>query len=179
MSPAPSPEPRTFRSPGEALRDLIGALGHAGPLTAVYLRGRLDPELRERVMVAVSRVNACRGCTLVHERWAIRSGVTADELAAIGLDDLSTLDDRSRAAVVYATARAESRFSGPLPADVAAEAAARLNPRELEAVEATARAMAVANLSVNTFATLRTSLAASGWPCRSRTATPTRGSGVP
>ena len=137
---------------------MIGVLGHAGPLTAVYLRGRLDPDLRERVMVAVSRVNACRGCTLVHERWAFRSGVTSDELAAIGLDDLATLDDRSRAAVLYATARAESRFSGPVPPDVAAEAASWLSRRELDAVEAIARAMAVANLSLNTVVTLRSSL---------------------
>ena len=85
---APCPHPRTFASLGEALSDIVGVLGRVGPLAAVYMRGRLAPELRERVMVAVSRVNACRGCTFVHERWALRSGVSADELAAIGLDDL-------------------------------------------------------------------------------------------
>ncbi len=153
-SAAPSPEPRTFASPGEALSGIVGVLGRAGPLTAVYLRGRLDPKLRERVMVAVSRVNACRGCTLVHERWAFRSGVTSEDLAAIGLGDLGTLDERSRAAVLYATARAESSFSGPVPPDVAAESASRLSPQELDAVEAIARAMALANLSVSTAAAL-------------------------
>ncbi len=134
---------------------MIGVLGRAGPLTAVYLRGRLDPKLRERVMVAVSRVNACSGCAFVHERWAFRSGVTSDELAAIGLDDLAALDDRSRAAVLYATARAESHFSDPVPPDVAAEVASWLSPRELDAVEAIARAMALANLSVSTLVSLR------------------------
>jgi AhpD family alkylhydroperoxidase len=158
ISAAPSPEPRTFTSSGEALRGTLGVLGRAGPLAAVYLRGRLDAKLRERVMVAVSRVNACGGCTFVHERWAFRSGVTSDELAAIGLDDLAALDDRSRAAVLYATARAESRFSGPVPPDVVAQAARRLSPRELDAVEAVARAMALANLSVSTLVTLRSRL---------------------
>ncbi len=105
-------------------------------------------------MVAVSRVNACGGCTSVHERWALRSGVSSDELAAIGLGDLAALDERSRAAVVYATARAESRFRGPAPPDVAAEAESRLTPEELAAVEAIARAMALANLSANTTAAL-------------------------
>lgn len=156
MSTAPaSPHPRTFASPGKALSDIVGVLGRAGPLAAVYLRGRLDPELRERVMVAVSRVNACRGCTLVHERWALRSGVSSDELAAIGLGDLAALDERSRAAVLFATVRAESGFGGPVPDEVAAYAASQLSPQELAAVEAVARAMAFANLSVSTVAALR------------------------
>ncbi len=53
-SAAPSPGPRTFTSPSEALSGMVGVLRRAGPLAAVYLRGRLDPELRERVMVAVA-----------------------------------------------------------------------------------------------------------------------------
>lgn len=128
----------------------MGVAGRAASLTSAYLRGGLDPELRERVMIAVSRVNSCRGCTLVHERWAIRAGVTSDELEAIGLGDLAALDDRNRAAVVYATALAEARFREPIPADVAANAADQLTARELAAVDAVARAMALANLSVST-----------------------------
>jgi AhpD family alkylhydroperoxidase len=152
---APLSRPRALGSAGEALSDFAGVLGRAGPLTAVYLRGRLDPGLRERVMVAVSRVNACRGCTLVHEHWASRSGVSAEELAAIGLDDMATLDARSRAAVLFATTRAQSRFRDPVPAGVASRAADHLTPAELAAVEAVARAMALANLFVNTIAAFR------------------------
>jgi AhpD family alkylhydroperoxidase len=160
VGPAAPPlaHPRTFASVGEALSDIVGVLRRAGPLAAVYVRGRLDPELRERVMVAVSRVNACSGCTFVHERWALRSGVSSEELAAIGLDDLARLDDRSRGAVLLATARAESHFRRPVPSEVAAQAASQLTPAELAAVEALARAMAVANLSVSTIAALRARL---------------------
>ncbi len=146
--------PRTFASPREAIADLAGIARRAGPLASVYLRGDLDPELRERVMVAVSRVNACRGCTHVHERWAIRAGVASEELEAIGLGELAALDDRTRAAILYATALAEARFRGPVPAEVAAAAAAQLTKRELAAVDAVARAMALANLSVSTTETL-------------------------
>ena len=142
--------PRVFGSPGEALRDLVGVLQRAKPLTDVYARGRLDDALRERVMVAVSRVNACRGCTFVHTRWALRSGVTSDELDAIGLADLGRLDRRSRAAVVYATALAEARFRTFPPPDVTAAVAAELTPAEIEAVVAVARSMALANLTAST-----------------------------
>jgi AhpD family alkylhydroperoxidase len=146
----PRPAPRTFGSAAEALSDLAGVLRRAVPLAGVYLRGDLDPETRERVMVAVSRTNACRGCSLVHQRWALRAGVGADELDSIGLGDLAALDERSRAAILYATAAAEGRFRRPVPAEVVDYAAERLTSPELAAVDAVARAMALANLSVNT-----------------------------
>ena len=101
-------------------------------------------------MVAVSRVNSCRGCTFVHERWAGRAGVTADDLQAIDLGDLEDLDKRSRAAVADAAALAEARFREPIAADLTACAGDQLTPDELAAVDAVARAMAFANLSANT-----------------------------
>lgn len=105
-------------------------------------------------MVAVSRVNSCRGCTFVHERWAGRTGVTAEDLQAIGLNDLGDLGERDRAAVAYAVALAEARFRAPVAADLTAAAGGRLTPDELAAVDAVARAMALANLSVNTIEAL-------------------------
>lgn len=144
------PAPRLFDSPWDGVRQLAAVTRRARPLTAVYARGRIDDALRERVMLAVSRVNACRGCTFVHTRWALRSGVTPAELEAIGLADLDPLDRRSRAAVVYATALAESGFSSPPQPDVAAAVVAELTPAEIEAVEAVARMMAFANLSAST-----------------------------
>ncbi len=146
----PHSGPRTFGSAGEALGDLAGVLRRAATLAGVYLRGDLDAETRERVMVAVSRVNACSGCSRVHQRWALRTGVSADELESIGLDDLAALDERSRAAILYATAAAEARFRRPIPAEVTAYAAEVLTSSELTAVDAVARAMTLANLSVNT-----------------------------
>jgi AhpD family alkylhydroperoxidase len=148
--PVPSQSPRTFASPVEAISDLVGVVRRTRPLTNAYLRGDLNPALRERVMVAVSRVNACRGCTFVHERWARRAGVTSDDLQAIGLGDLGELDDRNRAAVTYAAALAETRFRGPIGADLAASASEHLTADELAAVDALARTMALANLSANT-----------------------------
>ncbi len=101
-------------------------------------------------MVAVSHVNACAGCTAVHERWALRVGVTTAELEALGLGDLARLDDRSRAAIVYATALADDRFRAIPDGELIASARRYLTPGELRAVEAVARMMALANLSANT-----------------------------
>jgi AhpD family alkylhydroperoxidase len=141
--------PRLFDSPRESMRDLAAVIWRARPLAAVYAGGRVDAALRERVMLAVSRVNACRGCTFVHTRWALRSGVTPGELEAIGLEDPGGLDRRSRAAVAYASALAETRFGSP-PPGVASAVVAELTPTEIEAVEAVARLIAFANLTAST-----------------------------
>jgi len=141
--------PRVFDSPLEAARDLAAVTRRARVLAAVFALRRLDPPLRERVMVAVSQVNACRGCTSVHVRWAQQSGVTPGELDAIDLGELGFLDRRSQAAVAYATALAETRFR-PVSPDLAAVTAEALTPAEVEAVEAIARMITFANLTVST-----------------------------
>ena len=146
----PGPSPRTFTSPWEAAADIAGLCMRVSVLAGVYLGRMLDPRLRERIMVAVSRVNACAGCTWVHERWALRAGVSAAELEAIGLGDLARLDDRSCAAVIYAAALAEDRFRGTADRELAALARRHLTAAELRAVEAIARMMALANLSAST-----------------------------
>ncbi|MGZ5375402.1 MAG: carboxymuconolactone decarboxylase family protein [Solirubrobacterales bacterium] len=150
----PLPHPRTFASAGEALSDVAAVVGRAGPLVAVYLGARLDPMLRERVMVAVSQVNACAGCARVHRRLALRAGLAPDELEAIGLGDRAALDERSRAAVIYASELAERRFRAPPSPEVEAAAREHLKSSELAAVEAVARGMALANLTANSAKTI-------------------------
>ncbi len=142
--------PRTYASAGEWARDVVGLAQRIGILAAVYRYGRLDATLRELVMVAVSRVNACGGCTFVHQRWALRAGVTSEELEAIGLRDLEALDEQSRAAVVYASAHAETRFRRSIAPDVTAGALEHLSVDDMKAIEAVARLMSFANLSVST-----------------------------
>lgn len=167
MTAAVLGSPRVFDSPGEFAGDVAAVVRRAGPLAAVFLRGRLDRRERERIMLAVSRVNACRGCTFVHQRWALRAGVSAEELQAIELGELAALDDRSRTAVAYATALAERRFRQAPPDDVAAAATLHLSPPERSAIEAVARLVALANLSANTAEAIFASLvAARAWRSR-------------
>lgn len=130
-----------------------GIAARARVLGEVY-GGLLEGYLRERVMVAVSQVNACGACTGVHRRWALRAGVGPDELEDLRLGDLDGLDARNRAAVSYAVARAEQLFAMPVSARIGEAARKHLTARELEGVEAVARVMALANLSLNTVAAL-------------------------
>ncbi len=109
-------------------------------------------------MVAVSQVNACSGCTRVHRRWALRAGVSSTELDALRVGDLERLDARSRAAVRYAVQRAEHRFAGSASTPLEQSAREHLRVRELEEIDAVARAMTLANMSLNTLAALKVRL---------------------
>jgi AhpD family alkylhydroperoxidase len=142
-------EPVRFSSAAEAARDTLGALVR-GPDVARAYAGGLDSRLRERVMVAVSRTNQCGGCTRVHRRWALRAGVSQAELDALGAGEDERLDPRSRAAVSHAVNLAEQRFAGAPSAGTGEDAREHLSARELAQVEAIARVIALANLTVNT-----------------------------
>ena len=109
--------------------------------------------MRERVMVAVSRANACAGCTRVHEAWALRAGVSGEDLERIGAGELAPLPVQQRAAVVYAAALPEAGF-GQVPPDVQAVADQQLDARLQRDIEAVARLMTFANLSVNSVSLL-------------------------
>ena len=127
--------PRRFYSAGEATRDLLDVLRRGHLLAGAYAGG-LDRRLRERVMVAVSQVNACSECARVHRRWARRAGVSLAELEALRVGDLERLDPRSRAAVSYAVGRAESRFAEPLAGVAEGSAREHLSAQELGQVDA-------------------------------------------
>lgn len=157
ISKLPSGEPRQFSSLGDAARTFAGVARVSLPLVRVY-RGSIEPDLRERVMVAVSEANACAGCSRVHQRWATRTGVSERELEALGLGDLARLDERSRAAVVYAVDRSQARFSGEPSPEILEVTANWFGPGELFEIEAVARAMTLANLTVSSLARIRSRL---------------------
>lgn len=153
--------PPRFDSLAEAVREFVDVACSARLLWRGY-RGGLPPPLRELVMVAVSGVNACAGCTHVHNRWALRAGVSDRELAGLGLGDLAHLDARSRAAVVFVVDRAEHRFQGSPAPELELAAREQLTARELQEVEAVGRAMALVNRSVSTTIALKRSVSGGG-----------------
>jgi AhpD family alkylhydroperoxidase len=104
-------------------------------------------------MVAVSRANACGACTRAHEAWALRTGVSANELEQIGAGELAALSDKEQAAIVYATALWESRF-GAIPNDARALVDAHLDSERQQDIEVIARLMTFANLSANSLRAL-------------------------
>ncbi len=109
----------------------------------------MDMRLREQVMVTVARANGCRMCSYIHQEWAIRAGVSDDEIAQLEGTHPAEFDRARWSAVGYARSLAENDFK-QVPDQIFADAARYYSPGELRNIEVAALLMTMANRSVNT-----------------------------
>lgn len=106
MYPDQMEVPRVYGSPSEMIGGIGSVVRSLPQIWSAYRRRRIDPRLREKIMVAVSEVNACRACTWAHTRMAIQEGISDEELDQLQLPHGG--DRRQRVALTYAIARAEA-----------------------------------------------------------------------
>lgn len=112
----------------------------------------MDAVLREQIMLAVSRVNACRWCVSFHETQTARQGVGGARPADADADPDSGA--RRQTAVAYAVARAAAgRGRDPEPA-VDRAFRERFDARERGDVEAVISLITFANLTANSLRSL-------------------------
>lgn len=152
--------PSTKRRRVYRLHSLAGDVGalvpRGGDLLAIWGRGRVDPALREQIMVAVARANHCPYCTFAHEHWAEAVGASPADVDAAGRD-AEGLDPDTQLAIAYARARTVAAF-GPVPEQLERAARARLGPRTMADIDTIARTMTIANRAANTVDALRARL---------------------
>ena len=99
----------------------------------------------------------CGGCTRVHRTLGAARRCTRPPSWRLFAPEISSISTRaSRAAVSYAVERAERRFAGSASPEIEKSAREHLSASELNQVDAIARAMALANLSLNTLAAAQT-----------------------
>ena len=103
------PAPRTY-TVRELLVDLKWVVTRLPSLWSIWVGGRLPRALREKVVVAVAQVNACRMCEHAHTRMAREAGVSDAELAALENMDEHAFDRRTWFAIAHARERAQSGF---------------------------------------------------------------------
>jgi AhpD family alkylhydroperoxidase len=144
-------------SAAPATADVMMVLTQAGRIArrlpdvaAIWGAQRLDPKLREEVMLAVAQANACRWCTLAHRQWALAEGVTDAELAALENRDSRRFDRRTWAAVAWADARARADL-GRVPAEFENELARYYSAAERDDLDVVTTVMTIANRCANTF----------------------------
>lgn len=119
-------------------------------VAAIWLAQRVDPKLREQVMLAVAQANACRLCTMAHRRWALAEGLTDDELAALEQHDAEQFERRTWAAIAWADARARADL-GPVPPEFERELARYYTAPQRADLELVTTVMTIANHSANIF----------------------------
>ncbi|MGB5372984.1 MAG: carboxymuconolactone decarboxylase family protein [Polyangiales bacterium] len=143
------PVPRVYTVP-ELFADLGSVLTRAPALWAIWIGGRLPRALREQIIVAVAKVNACRMCEHAHTRMALEAGVSDAELAALEDMNPSAFDRRTWLAIAHARERTRANFA-PVADDACQEALNEaLSAQTRSDVEDLARVMTVANRIANT-----------------------------
>ncbi len=141
--------PRTYKVQ-ELARDLVSISARVPALVAIWLGGRLDPALREQIVVAVAKVNACRMCEHAHTRMALEAGVSNAELAALEDMDEAAFDRRAWLAIAHARQRTKADFVRPAVDEAEDALVEELGVQTYRDVEDVARVMTVANRIANT-----------------------------
>lgn len=92
---------KVFANSPAALRAFLGLHGIAG-------EGKLDPQTRERIALALAQQNACQYCVSAHTAIGRKAGLNAPEIAA----NRSGTSNDAKAATAVKFAKALAKHSG-------------------------------------------------------------------
>ncbi len=157
LSGLPSPRPAQFRKRYYRLSELIAdsrvLLVRRADIRAIWGAERLDPGLREQVMLAVATVNACGFCTYVHREAVLQTGGgIVDAAVLVGLDP-SAVGEADLVAVMWAQARAQEGLR-PAPVNLERALTDRFTAQQRRDLDTVVRVMTRANLMGNTLEVL-------------------------
>ena len=137
-----------YHNPIHFLQDLAYILANA-PRTRALIRGSISPAFRERLMMAVTSVNACRYCAYFHAQVALTSGISRAEIEQILGGVFTRAPERELPALLYAQHWAETNAQ-PDPA-ARAKLIATYGDDTARTIEYVLRMIRVGNLLGNTF----------------------------
>ncbi len=99
---------RIYHRPRDLWADIRDILGRSGDMRALMRGETLASDFRERLMLAVTEVNACRYCAYYHARQALAAGLPRSELEALTEGDFGSSPAHERPALLYAQHWAEA-----------------------------------------------------------------------
>jgi uncharacterized protein len=138
---------RTYASLGDALADVRYIMQNRVSMRAALFL--LDEAFRERLMLAVTQVNACRYCAEFHARHALKTGLSSDEVQQLLAGDVGPCPPEQLTAILYARHWAETAGQ-PDPA-VCQTLVETYGVARSAAIEMVLRMINAGNLCGNTF----------------------------
>ena len=81
---------------------------HLGDLRVAHRGDRVSAAFRERIMLAVTQVNGCRYCSYGHTRFALKAGISQEEIQSLLNGEMGTTPAEETVALVFAQHYAES-----------------------------------------------------------------------
>jgi AhpD family alkylhydroperoxidase len=138
---------RTYAGVSEFLDDARYMLRHREQIRAAMQL--VDPAFRERLMLAVTQVNACRYCTDYHVKLALKTGLSQDEVRQLleGVADHCPPEETT--AILYAREWAEA--AGRPDPESHHTLIETYGEAKVAAIEMILRMINIGNLSGNTF----------------------------
>ncbi|MDI7266724.1 MAG: carboxymuconolactone decarboxylase family protein, partial [Myxococcota bacterium] len=161
-----------FPKPTFTASEMTAALLEIAPrfprlLRALWGDGRIDPVLRETVLLAVADALGCRWCRAAHAEIARAAGVPENDIGSVLQRAWADLGPRERAAVVSALRRVGSGVLVDASIDAALEE--HFGAGEIAGLAALVDAVRIAALSGNTVDMLLGRLRRSTRPRRNST----------
>ena len=95
--------------PQEAYMIVYRALRSFLKLKKAVQSGILDEKFKERIMLAVTKVNGCAMCSYAHTQMALESGMAHDEILAMLNGELKDVPAEEVEAILFAQAYADQR----------------------------------------------------------------------
>lgn len=138
---------RTYTGLVDFLADARYVLQHREQIRAAMFL--LDAPFRERLMLAVTQVNACRYCSEYHAKLALKTGLPPDEVRQLLDGDADQCPPEQLTAVLYARHWAEA--AGQPDSDVRQTLVETYGVAKAAAIEMVLRMINIGNLSGNTF----------------------------
>ena len=152
---------RTYHSLGEFLTDVRVVVRNRRRMRTLMRGETISNAFRERLMLAVTQVNACRYCADAHAKQALVWGLAEESFADLAEGDFESSPIEERPALLYAQHWAE--------ANAQPDPAARRRLHELygtekaNAIELSLRVIRVGNLLGNTWDLLLYTISRGRW----------------
>jgi AhpD family alkylhydroperoxidase len=140
---------RIYNNPKVFLNDLWFAARNQNRLRKLNKKHYVSSALRERLMLAVTAVNACRYCSYFHARQALKSGLSKTEINGLLSGDVAGGPEDEAVAVTYAQHWAETNAH---PDPLAVEKLQQTyGPEKTEVIHLLLRMIRLANFSGNSW----------------------------
>jgi AhpD family alkylhydroperoxidase len=139
---------RTYRSLREFMSDLSFIFKNRKRVRALFRGETISPAFRERMMLAVTRVNECRYCARFHAKAALAEGVSREEVEAILEGAFRDCPSDQLTGVLYAEHWAE--MSGVPDAEVCGKLTAVYGQDTANDIDVVLRVVLTGNLTGNT-----------------------------
>ncbi len=139
---------RHYKRIGEIANDVRAILRRRDRMRALMRGETLSSQFRERLMLVVTEVNACRYCSYYHARQALVEGLTTDEVQALTQGEFDASPPEERPAMLYAQHWAEA--DGEPDPEARARLVTLYGPDTASAIDLALRVIRVGNLGGNT-----------------------------